>query len=151
MPKNKDFAKIHIALKELGIDDDAYRDMLRLHFGVESATAINDRQMIVLLNKLRAKGWRPRKGKTVKHGRKGSRRKSDNYINIKPGPGARQQRYILALWSALGYDVEKLHRRCKKQFGVDRFEWLTDHDELHVLITDLQQRCKKAGIDPSPE
>jgi hypothetical protein len=38
--------------------------------------------------------------------------------------------------------VEKLHSRCKTQFGVDRFEWLTDHHALHVLITDLDKRLK---------
>lgn len=144
-----DLAKIHIAKKELGLSDEAYRDILHINFGVESAKDLLPKQVVALLNKFRALGWKPKRPKVVKMGRKGTQRKGDNYIEIKPGPAARQQRYILAMWNALGYDVAKLHARCKKQFGVDRFEWLTEHKELHVLITDLQQRCHSAGIDPS--
>jgi hypothetical protein len=145
-----DLAKIHIAKKELGLTDEAYRDILRTHFQVESAKELAPKQAIVLLNKFRAKGWRPKQSAVVKHGRKGQRRKADNFIEIKPGPAARQQRYILALWNALGYDVDKLHARCKRQFGVDRFEWLTEERDLFVLATDLRQRCHNAGIDPEP-
>ncbi len=151
MPSAADLAKIHIAKKELGLTDEAYRDILRTHFRVESAKDLAPKQVIVLLNKFRAKGWKPKQGAVVKHGRTGTRRKADNFIQIQPGPAARQQRYALALWNALGYDVDKLHTRCKKQFGVDRFEWLTEHDHLHILITDLQQRCWNAGIDPEPQ
>ncbi|MFZ5775088.1 MAG: phage protein GemA/Gp16 family protein [Thermodesulfobacteriota bacterium] len=150
MPSSADLAKIHIAKKELGMDDDAYRTMLHLHFGVESAKDLQPRQVTVLLNQFRAKGWKPRKTTVVKNGRTGAKRKRDNFIEIKPGPAARQQRYALALWNALGYDVDKLHARCKRQFGVDRFEWLEDRD-LFVLITDLRARCHDAGLDPEPE
>ena len=140
MPSRADLAKIHIAKKELGLTDDAYRDLLRLHFGVESAAELADKQVIVLLNKFRAKGWQP------KTRRAAPRRKpdgDDRFVAIKPGPAARQQRKVLALWAALGYDMAKLHARCKKQFEVDRIEWLTDHHQLHVLITDLEARLRR--------
>lgn len=150
-PSRSDLAKIHIAKKELGLTDEEYRDLLQWKFRVESAKDLKPRQVVELLNHFRAKGWKPKKGATVKHGRKGVRKKDDNFIEIKPGtPGARHKRYILALWNALGYDVAKLHRRCKKQFDVDRFEWLDDDHSLHVLTTDLRQRCLNAGIDPEP-
>ena len=135
-----DLAKIHIAKKELGLTDEAYRDMLHLHFGVSSAKDLLPKQVVVLLNNFRARGWKPKKGAVVKHGRADQRRKDDNFIVIKPGPAARQQRKVLAMWAALGYDVAKLHARCKKQFGIERFEWVTEYDELHVLITDLEHR-----------
>lgn len=143
-------AKIHIAVKELGLTDEAYRDMLHVHFQVDSAKDLKPQQVIVLLNKFRAKGWRPKKSTVVKRGRAGQIRKDDNFIEIKPGPNAKQQRYILALWNALGYDVAKLHARCKKQFSVERFEWLKDDHSLFVLVTDLRQRCVNVGIDPEP-
>lgn len=149
-PSRADYAKIHIARKELGLTDENYRDMLRVHFGVESSKNLAPRQVSVLLNKFRAKGWQPRQARVVKDGREGTVRKDDNYIKIESGPAAKQQRYALALWNALGYDVAKLHARCKKQFGVDRFEWVTEYSDLHILITDLQQRCHQAGIDPEP-
>ena len=143
-------AKIHIAKKELNITDEAYRDMLHLYFGVSSAKDLLPKQVVVLLNNFRAKGWKPKKGTIVKHGRADQRRKDDNFIEIKPGPNAKQKRYILALWNALGYDVAKLHARCKKQFNVERFEWLEDDHDLFVLVTDLRQRCLNVDIDPEP-
>jgi hypothetical protein len=43
--------------------------------------------------------------------------------------------------------MDQLHARCKRQFGVDRFEWLTDYQPLHILITDLEHRLRAAGRD----
>lgn len=146
MPSQADLAKIHIAKKELGLSDEAYRDMLHLHFQVDSAKDLLLKQVVVLLNLFRAKGWKPKAN--VKAGRKGTA-KSANFKEI-TGPNARQKRYILALWNALGYDVAKLDARCKKQFNVDRFEWLKDDHHLFVLVTDLRARCKAAGLDPEP-
>lgn len=146
MPSSADLAKIHIAKKELGLTDEAYRDMLHLHFQVDSAKDLKPQQVVVLLNKFRAKGWRPKTN--VKKGRKGTG-KSANFKEI-VGQNARQKKYILALWNALGYDVAKLDARCKKQFGVERFEWLKDEHALFVLVTDLRQRCVNVGIDPEP-
>ncbi len=105
---------------------------------MESAKELAPKQAIVLLNKFRAKGWRPRgKAKGKGQGAKG------NYIEIKPGPAAPQQRKVLALWAALGYEVAKLHARCKRQFGIERFEWVTDGNHLHILITDLEARLRR--------
>lgn len=140
MPDHAKLAKIHIARKELALTEDAYRDILRLHFGVESAAKLTDRQATVLLNQLKAKGWQP---KTTAAPRKP--RRDGRYIEIKPGPAEAQQRKVLALWNALGYAMDKLHTRVKTQFGVDRFEWLEDARALHVLITDLQRRLDRSG------
>lgn len=146
MPTPADLAKIHIAKKELGLTDEAYRDMLHLHFQVDSAKDLLLKQVVVLLNLFRARGWKPKAN--VKAGRK-STAKSGNFKEI-TGPNARQKRYILALWNALGYDVAKLDARCQKQFGVARFEWLKDDHALFVLVTDLRTRCVNAGLDPEP-
>lgn len=129
--------KMHIARKELAITDEAYRDILRLHFGCESSTALTDRQATVLLNHFEAKGWTPKQPTQP--------RKNPDFISIQPGPAAKQQRKVLALWNALGYAMDKLHTRVNNQFGVSRFEWLTDAKALHVLITDLEKRIASIG------
>lgn len=61
MPTKADYAKIHIAKKELHLTDEAYRDILHLHFQVDSATKLSDRQCAALLTLLRAKGWQPKR------------------------------------------------------------------------------------------
>lgn len=152
MPTRAQLAKIHIAKKELQLTEDIYRDILGLHFKVESAKELTERQADGLLDLFRAKGWKP-KAATAIPGSRGispsvdvsssaprQPRRDGSFIAITPGPAAAQQRKVLAMWNALGYSMDKLHVRCKKQFGVDRFEWLTDGRDLHVLITDLAKR-----------
>jgi len=136
--RRTDLAKIHIAKKELGLADEEYRDILYTNFRVSSAKDLGGNDVVRLLHIFKQKGWRPRPG-----------RKARNYKKIK-GPLARQKRYILALWNALGYDLAKLDARCKRQFKIDRFEWLQDEDQLCILITDLRARCERVGLDPSP-
>ena len=135
-------AKIHIAKKELALTDDAYRDILRLHFGAESAKELNDRQGTVLINLFRAKGWAPRERPEAK--RAPRPRRSSTYIDIpEGGPATQQQRMVAGLWNELGYPMCALHSRVKRQFKVERLQWLTDHDSLHVLITDLEARLER--------
>jgi phage gp16-like protein len=141
MPPSKTaLAKIHIAKKDLGLSDEAYRDILHLHFQVDSAASLDERQATVLLNTFRARGWLAKQ----KQPATATARQGGGYIAIKPGPAAAQQRKVLALWNALGYPVDKLHSRCHRQFNVDRFEWLTEQHHLHVLITDLQGRLNQS-------
>ena len=136
MPTPQQLAQIHIAKKELALTDDAYRDMLRLQFGVESSKSLTDRQAVVLINHLKSKGWQPKQPTKP--------RKNPDFINIQPGPSAKQQRKVLAMWHELGYGMAKLHSRVQTQFGVDRFEWLVDPESLHILITDLAKRIESA-------
>ena len=57
MPDKTRLAKIHSAKKEMRMTDEVYHDILSLHFQVESATQLTDRQVTVLLNRFRAMGW----------------------------------------------------------------------------------------------
>jgi len=78
--------------------------------------------------------------------------KADGYerLDIPAGPLARQKRYILMLWCLLGYEPKGLDSRAAKQFGVEKFAWLSDPAALATLAKDLWSRCRKAGIDPEP-
>jgi phage gp16-like protein len=59
MPRSSDLAKIHIAKKELGLDDVAYRHILRERYHVDSAARLNEHQVADLIEVFRRKGWRP--------------------------------------------------------------------------------------------
>jgi len=59
MPQRKDLAKIHIAKKELGLDDATYRNILWEHYQCESAADLSDEQAADLIELFRRKGWRP--------------------------------------------------------------------------------------------
>lgn len=140
MPTKAEYAKIHIAKKALSLGDDEYRDILQQRFGARSSTKLTSSQVGQLLDHFRRQGV-----KFTPPGRRGA-----NFKKIKPGEAANQQRYILAMWNALGYDVKAIDARVKKQFKVERLEWLLDGHDLHVFITDLQARCRRAGLDPDP-
>ena len=59
MPNRRELAKIHIAKKELKLDDDTYRGVLWDRYGKESAADLSERQAVDLIDHFRQKGWRP--------------------------------------------------------------------------------------------
>lgn len=58
MANNKLLAKIHIAKKELGLEDEIYRDILYRKFRVRSSKSLADSQAMVLINHFKALGWK---------------------------------------------------------------------------------------------
>lgn len=146
MPSQQQLAQIHIAKKDLALTDDAYRDILRNQFSVKSSKELTERRADALIELFKDKGWKPKPATKP--------RKNKNFIEIPAGPAAKQQRKVLAMWKELatlhesGYEMDKLHTRVKKQFNVDRFEWLVDPESLHILITDLAKRIDSAKKQP---
>lgn len=59
MPNRVDLAKIHIAKKELGLDDGTYRGLLWDRYHRESAAELSESQAADLIGHFREKGWRP--------------------------------------------------------------------------------------------
>lgn len=53
-------ALVHIALKDLGIDDDLYRLILQEEFGVESSKNLTNRELTRLVDRFAASGFRSR-------------------------------------------------------------------------------------------
>ena len=51
-------AKLHIARKDLGLDDDTYRAMLQNLTGKRSSADCTDRQLVMLVAALRKRGWK---------------------------------------------------------------------------------------------
>ncbi len=139
-------AKVHIALKDLGIDDAAYRGVLAELFGKKSAKDLSDKQLVALCEHFTRRGWEPKRktSKGVKPARK-------DFYEIPKGVGLeRIKKYIAGLWKMLGYELAGLDTRVKKQFGVDKFLWLDDMAALQILAKDLWNRCRKRDLDPEP-
>ena len=59
MPSHSELARIHIAIKELGLDQATYRGVLRDRYRKESAAQLSSLQVEDLLELFRQKGWRP--------------------------------------------------------------------------------------------
>ncbi|WP_291325293.1 phage protein GemA/Gp16 family protein [Desulfovibrio sp. UCD-KL4C] len=147
--------KAAIARKQIGIDDDAYRTLLAVRYGVNSSKLLNIAQLADLLNLYIEKyGWKPTPSKTAKP--TPTQQKGKGYqgefikLDVRDPLGP-QKRYALALAKMLGWKLSGLDTRCKTQFGVERLQWIKKQGHMQVLINDMVTRCQKRGIDPTPQ
>jgi len=138
MPNQKNLAKIHIAKKDLGLSDDAYRDVLRNVCGKDSAAKLTDNQATRVLRYFESRGWKPKAQRSL------------------PGltlPRDGQSRKIQALWITMhkagkvrNSSDKALLAMVKRVTGVDRLEWCTDIQKSAV-IESLKQWAKREGVD----
>lgn len=108
-------AKIHVAKKQMGMDEDSYRAMLRRH-GADSASTMSLEQLESVLQELQAKGFKPTPPK------KAGARKQANGEEVKK---------IRALWlflhqiGAVNNPTEAaLAVYAKRMVGVDDLRWV---------------------------
>jgi phage gp16-like protein len=57
--RNARLAKVHIARKEMGLDEDAYRALVQRVTGRESASQCTDAQLAAVLVDMKRLGWKP--------------------------------------------------------------------------------------------
>ncbi|MBI5334699.1 MAG: regulatory protein GemA [Burkholderiales bacterium] len=111
-----DLAKIHLAKKQLGWDDDTYRDILQTVCQVRSAGELDFAGRRRFLQHLERCGFKPKDGKTGKP-----------LPRLTP-----QQAKVFSLWQQLHAAGRVQDRRfgameawVRAQTGVDRLAWLT--------------------------
>ncbi len=125
MGRDAQLAQIHIAKKQLGLDDDTYRDVLERVTGARSAKGLSGKSKDALIGEFKRMGW---KG--------GSDRKKS---------GKRYVRLIFALWGELkregiweNKDVSSLRAFVQKMTGVSDPEWL-NFEQANVVIEALKK------------
>jgi len=59
MPTRNELARIHIAKRELGLDEATYRGILWDRYRKESSSDLSEREAADLIDLFRQKGWRP--------------------------------------------------------------------------------------------
>lgn len=114
MPDRRLLAKIHIAKKELNLQDEHYRNILNQKFGVSSSAFLSDSQASVLITSFKGLGWVPR-SKPKKY----DDQKGDVY-SATPA----QKRLIEALW-------HDLYRGNNETKHLRQFLW------NHVKVSDV--------------
>ncbi len=62
MPKRGQLARIHIAKRELGLDEATYRQVLRERYRHDSSVDLSEGEALDLIEHFRRLGWRPRRG-----------------------------------------------------------------------------------------
>lgn len=138
-------AKVHLAKKDLRLDDETYRDILERETGRRSSAECSVQELEHLVAHFRAQGFVP---KTVAGGRKGSAvqrgpRPADH-------PVAKKAR---ALWISLHQlgvvenpSEQALEAFAKRQLGVERMQWM-DQGLAFKLIEALKDWAKREGWD----
>lgn len=130
-------AKVHIAKKDLGLDDDTYRDLIeRLFPPARSASQLSNAQLLDLIQHFKQSGWSPT-----------TKRKTSNRADI---------RLIYVLWRILreGGEVKaskpdawitEQTKSVHKPDGVKNPDWLRD-DEAQNLIERMKKWIRRVGL-----
>ena len=142
MANNKQLAKIHIAKKDLGISDSAYRDLLS-GWGVSSSKELSEKQADEVIEGLKKIGFKPKRA---------SRQSSVHSPQIRiqlpenrPDEMATQKQMdmLASMWVSYSREkTEESFRKFVKNIAkVDLVEWLLKADVQKVRLAIM--RLKK--------
>lgn len=128
--RTRELAAIHVAKKQLALDDETYRDMLWAVGRVRSAGELDQSGRSAVIEHMRARGAKPA----------GNRR---------PKPALSKAKLIAKIRAML-IEADRTDAyadgMAKKMFGVARMEWCQD-DQLHKMAAALvyDQRRRRAA------
>ncbi len=139
------YGKIEVAKKALGLDDDAYRDIIARQFaGKTSRTQLGTAQLIELIEHFKSLGFKPKRKAPARAGR----------AQLADGDSARK---IRALWISLYHlavvsdpSERALAAFIKRQAGVDDARFLSDADAFKVIEGLKAWAERAAGVNWSP-
>ena len=141
-------ARLHIAKKELGLDEDTYRAALMTIAGASSARDLSDEAIERVLAEFRRRGWRPGRARSARfsHGARGGRR-------WRPRAKYAHCRKVWALWGELKRhgiwrdpNPASLVKFVRRLTGVDDPDWLTPA-QSNKVIEALKDIGHRAGIE----
>ena len=133
MPSRANLAKIHIARKELNLDEDIYRDILHVQFNKRSSADLSDFQCVKLLQHFESLGWKQTEGKKKKHGRKPHNMSKSDYLAK-----------IEALLSEAGRSWAYADGIAKHMFKIDSTQFC-QADQLRAIVAALVKNAQKEG------
>lgn len=132
-------AALHCARRDLGLDEDPYRDLLERVGGKRSAADLSDRQLDRVLGEMTRLGWKPDHKSRMRQGR------------------TQLGRYMRALWKEVSRERTEasLQAMIRRQLG-----WgegvlpdpdLLDPRDANAVIEALKAMAKRQGLDPAAE
>ncbi|MFN3749357.1 MAG: gp16 family protein, partial [Sphingorhabdus sp.] len=127
--------KVHVAKKELGLDDDSYIAVIaRVTHGKMSSADCSDAELVAVIEEFRKLGWQAKpKNPAPRHADHATARK------------ARALWISLAQLGAIENGSEKaLEAFATRQTGVDRMQW-TDQALMYKLIEALNAIAMRNG------
>ncbi len=147
-PRQRITAQIHIARKDLGLDDDTYRALLTGATGKSSCADMDLQQLYKALARMKAAGWKPRS-------RQAQRRKVSPASRHKDYGKKTEADKIRALWISMhkaGYltdgSEQALGRWCHRMTGKYSPDWLNGYEAAKVIeaLKQWQKRKEEADV-----
>lgn len=127
--RNQQLSKIHIAKKDLGLDDETYRALLSRITGQSSAKDLSPLLVAKVLQEFERLGWQPKQGRA------------------KPKPAADKAKLVSKIEAQLaeaGRPWEYGDGLAKRLYQVERLEWL-DSKQLGGVVAALAKDAKRHG------
>lgn len=125
----RNIAKIKMAQKQLGMDDESYRALLKRVTGKDSATALTVMQQNQILNEMERLGWKPKRIAS-QYKKPASRKLVMTWRDLyQAGHISNKSNAALCAW-------------LKKQAGKPNPDWLTP-DEANACIEKLKGWLKR--------
>ncbi len=135
--RKRDLAKIHVAKKQLGMDDDTYRMMLQEVASVNSAKSLSAMGRATVLAHLKSCGMKfktpPKSSTKTRHPGKPH--------NMKP-----QLDKIEALLTDMTLSWNYANSLAQHMFKVDRVSWLKTSQQLGAIIAALTYEQEKRAL-----
>jgi phage gp16-like protein len=126
--RNRQLAAIHIGAQQLGLDDDAYRDLLWTVGRVRSARDLDAHGRAAVLDHLKSRGWKSKRlGRTTP-----------------PADRDALVRKVRAQLAAAGRPDAYGDGIARHMFGAERYEWL-ETDQLRRVVAALAYDAKRRG------
>lgn len=135
--RKTNLAKIHIAKKNLGLDDATYREALQTVTGKTSAKDLTLVEMLRVLAHFEKRGFKP-KTKAKK-----PMQKRPHTFNVPERE--RYMRKIEALMLDGGYTWDYIHGMTQKMFNTARIEWVQNPEDLRKIVAALSCNAKRKG------
>lgn len=147
--RRRELAKIHVGKKELGLDDDCYRDIIRRITGgkKESSAKLTATERRTLLDEMKALGFKAKRKAAPSGSTAPSAPRRTGRAKTRQGAKAR------VLWRALWNLGEvqantdsALDAFVKRQAGVDSLAWASP-GQVRQVIEALRSWCARTGFD----
>lgn len=137
-------AKIHLAKKDLRLDDDTYRDILERITGRRSSAECTAGELDDLVRHFRLQGFVPK----VVAGGKAEPTPATSRPRQADHPAAKKARALWLSLADLGVVRERsesaLEAFARRQLGVEKLQW-ADQGQTYKLIEALKKMAERAG------
>lgn len=132
-------AKVHIAKKDLGFQDEHYREILEGWYGHESAAELSVPQLEDLVGYFRELGWRGKpRGQRIEDRRQRAKLQTEKL---------RERAWAIA--AGLENGDKRLQGLVTKICGMERIEWCHDVMKLKRVVAALDKISHSARNDSS--